>query len=87
MPIEYSVEFKRKVIQRYEKGESIKNLSQELHIAQSTIYHWRKLFCSIRTPKHTYTPKEFDAMTRRLKKLEHYMEIIHQSGYLSSVPL
>ena len=87
MPIEYSVEFKRKVIQRYEKGESIKNLSQELHIAQSTIYHWRKLFCSIRTPQHTYTPKEFDAMTRRLKKLEHYMEIIHQSGYLSSIPL
>ena len=87
MPIEYSVEFKRKVIQRYEKGESIKNLSQELHIAQSTIYHWRKLFCSIRTPQHTYTPNEFDAMARQLKKLEHYMEIIHQSGYLSSVPL
>ena len=67
MPIEYSVEFKRKVIQRYEKGESIKNLSQELHIAQSTIYHWRKLFCSIRTPQHTYTPNEFDAMARQLK--------------------
>ena len=39
MPTEYPVEVKRKVIQRYEKGESIKALSQEFHIAQSTIYH------------------------------------------------
>ena len=47
MPTEYPAEFKRKVIQHYEKGESIKKLSQELNIAQSTIYHWRKLYCSI----------------------------------------
>ena len=62
MPVEYPTEFKRKVIHRYEKGESIKNLSQELSIAQSTIYHWRKLYCSIQTPQRTYTPKEFDAI-------------------------
>ena len=42
---------------------------------------------SIKTPNRTYTPKEFDAIARRLKKLEHCMEIIYQSGYLSSVPL
>ena len=33
MPVEYPVEFKRKVIQHYEKGESIKKLSQELNRA------------------------------------------------------
>ena len=32
-------------------------------------------------------PAEFDAISRRLQKLEHYMEIIRQTGYLSSVPL
>lgn len=87
MPKEYSVEFKRKVIQRYEKGESIKNLSQEFHIAQSTIYQWRKLFCSIQTPRHTYTPKEIDVLSRKLEKLEHELEIIRLSGYLAEVPL
>lgn len=87
MPTEYPVEFKHKVIQRYEKGESIKNLSQELNIAQSTIYHWRKLYCSIQTPQRTYTPKEFDAISRRLEKLEHEMEIIRATGYLDDVPL
>ena len=87
MPKEYSVEFKRKVIQRYEKGESIKDLSQKFHIAQSTIYHWRKLFCSIQTPRHAYTPKEIDALSRKLEKLEHELEIIRLSGYLAEVPL
>lgn len=87
MPNTYPTEFKVKTIRRYEKGESIKALSQELHISQSTLYQWRKEYCSIEMPNRTYTPAEFDAMARRLKKLEHYMEIIHQSGYLSSVPL
>ena len=87
MPTEYPAEFKRKVIQRYEKGESIKNLSQELHIAQSTIYHWRKLYCSIKTPQRTYTPREFDAITRRLEKLEHELEIIRVTGCLEKIPL
>ena len=87
MPIEYPWNLSFKVICRYEKGESIKNLSQELNIAQSTIYHWRKLYCSIQTPQRTYTPKEFDAISRRLEKLEHEIEIIHATGYLEEVPL
>lgn len=87
MPTTYPIELKVKTICRYEKGESIKTLSQELHIAQSTLYQWRKEYCSIKTPTRTYTPAEFDAISRRLQKLEHHMEIIRQTGYLSSVPL
>lgn len=87
MPTEYPEKFKCEVIQRYEKGESIKNLSQELNIAQSTIYHWRKLYCSIQTPQRTYTPKEFGAISRRLEKLEHEMEIVRATGYLEEIPL
>lgn len=37
MPTTYPAEFKVKTIRRYEKGESIKTLSQELHISQSTL--------------------------------------------------
>lgn len=87
MPMRYPTELKIKTIRRYKKGESIKALSEELHISQSTLYHWRKEYCSIQTPNRTYTPKEFDAISRRLKKLEHHMEIIRQTGYLSSIPL
>ena len=87
MPITYSTELKVKTIRRYEKGESIKALSQELYISQSTLYQWRKEYCSIKTPNHTYTPAEFDAISRHLQKLEHHMEIIRQTEYLSNIPL
>lgn len=87
MPKEYSTKFKTEVIKRYQNGESILALSQELRIAQSTIYHWRKEYYSIKTANRTYTPKEFDALSRRLEKLEHEMEIIKRSGYIADVPL
>lgn len=87
MPTAYPSELKIKTIRRYEKGESIKALSQELHISQSTLYQWRKEYCSIKTSNRTYTPSEFNAISRRLQKLEHLLEIIRQTGYLSSVPL
>ena len=87
MPTEYPVEFKCKVIQRCEEGESIKDLSQELNIAQSTIYHWRKLYCSIQTSQHTYMPKELDTISRKLEKLGHEKEIIQLSGFLEKAPL
>ena len=87
MPTTYPTDLKVKTIRRYEKGESIKALSEELHISQSTLYQWRKNYCSIEAPNRTYTPKEFDAISRRLQKLEHHLEIICLSGYLSDVPL
>ena len=87
MPTTYPTELKVKTICRYEKGESIKTLSEELHVSPSTLYQRRKEYCSIKTPTRTYTPTEFDAVCRRLQKLEHQMEIIRQSGFLSSVPL
>lgn len=76
MPYTYPLEFKIKAIRRYEKGESIQSLCQELHIAQSTLYHWRKQFCSIMTPQRSYTPKEFDAISHQLQRLEHMMDVI-----------
>ena len=87
MPNKYQPDFKRRVIKRYEKGESIKNLSKELNIAQSTIYQWRKQYCSILTPKCAYTPQEFNNLSLRVQKLGHEIEIIRLSGYLEAVPL
>ena len=87
MPTEYPADFKQKVIKRYQNGESIKALSQELHIAQGTLYRWRKDYCTIQETTRTYTPKEFDAISRRLAKLEHEMEIIRLSQCIANVPL
>lgn len=47
MPATYPTELKIETIRRYEKGKSIKAFSEELHISQSTLYQWRKQYCSI----------------------------------------
>ena len=87
MPAEYPANFKKEVIKRYQNGETIKSLAHELHIAQGTLYRWRKEYCSIQGINHTYTPKEFNAISRRLAKLEHEMKIIRLSQCITSVPL
>ncbi len=87
MPKEYSEDFKRHVINRYEKGESILALSQELGVAQSTIYTWRGEYCAVQTPDRVYTPKEIDLLVKHVKKLEETLEVIRVSGFISIVPL
>ena len=82
MPATYPDKLKASAIRRYEKGESIKTLSQKLHISQNTLYRWRKEYRPIVTPDHTYPPIEFDILSRKLQRLEHHLEIIRQSGYL-----
>jgi len=68
MPVKYPEEFQLKVVHRYESGASIPDLCQEFHLATSTVYRWIKVHRTIQTPQRTYTPAEFDALSRRLKK-------------------
>lgn len=87
MPKKYPDEFKEEVVRHYEQGKSIKSISQELHLAQSTIYRWVKELCSIETPVRKYTPTGFDKLFRHAKKLEHELEIIHRTGLVTEIPL
>lgn len=87
MPKKYSDEFKGDVICRYEQGEFIKSISQELRLAQSTIYRWTKESCSIETSVRKYTPVEFDKLFCHAKKLEHKLEIIQCTGLVTEIPL
>lgn len=68
MPMTYSKEFKINAIRRCENRESIKALCQELDVSQNTLYHYRKQYCTIQTATRSYTPAEFDAIVKRLKK-------------------
>ena len=87
MPTMYADEYKKAVIARYENGEQLTVLSETEHIALSTLYRWRKSYHIIATDTRTYTPAEFDALTRRLRKLEHQLEIIRLSKYVDEVEL
>lgn len=87
MPRGYSEDFKRRVINRYENGESILALSQELGVSQGTIYRWRREYCAVQTPDRVFTPKEIGSLVQHVKKLEETLEVIRTSGYISAVPL
>ncbi len=87
MPKRYSAELKMEVTFRYEQGESIKSLSQELGVAQSTIYGWLKKFHCTETSVRSYTPADFDKLVRHAKKLEHEFEVIQRTGLITDVPL
>lgn len=32
---------------------------------------WQKEYCTIQAPSHSYTPVEFDTLSKRLQKAEH----------------
>jgi len=83
----YPDEFKTAVVQRYMQGESIQTLSQEYQVSPSSIYKWRKPYRTICTPTTNYTPKDYDKLCAKLKKLENQMEILHLTGCLDLIPL
>ena len=87
MPTKYPEEFQLKVVYRYECGIAIPELCQEFNIAMTTAYRWINQHRTIHTLQHTYTPFEFGAVSRRLKKLEHELEITRLTHYHESIPL
>ena len=87
MPNAYPVELKKEIIFRHTQGEFIPVLASEYQVSPSSIYRWRNLYCTVETPTHTYTPKEFDSMTLKLKKLENEKEILNLTGFLDDIPL
>ena len=62
-------------------------MSQEYQVSPSSIYKWRKPYRTICTPTTNYTPKDYDKLCAKLKKLENQMEILHLTGCLDLIPL
>lgn len=87
MPTQYPKEFKLKTVARYERGEAISAICQNINISQGTLYRWIKEYRSIHMPQRIYTPAELDALSRKLKKLEHILEVIRLSKCLDEIPL
>ena len=87
MPNRYSEEIKKEAVKRWEKGGVIKAISQELNIPRSTIYRWSKTHRTIQTPQRSYTPAEFDALLRRVKKSENMLEVIRRTECINEIPL
>lgn len=81
MPKMYSSECKQEMIQDYQRGVPVPEISRCSGIAVSTIYRWLKEWESkISVPNYS-------ALLRKKERLEHISEVIRLSGLIDEVPL
>ena len=86
MPMKYPEEFIIQTVKQFEAGTSIKELSQSLKIAPSTLYRWVKAYKTIVRKKGKYTPAGYQRLLDHNKKLERQLEVIHLSGCINLIP-
>ena len=77
MPMKYPEEFIIRTVKQHEAGRPIKELSQSLNVASSTIYHWVKIYKTIPRKKGEYTPAGYQRLIDHEQKLERQLEVIH----------
>ena len=86
MPMKYPEEFIIRTVKQHEAGTPIKELSQSLNVASSTIYHWAKIYKTIPRKKGEYTPAGYQRLIDHEKKIERQLEVIHLSGCIDLIP-
>lgn len=86
MPMKYPEEFIIQTVKQHEAGVPIKELSQSLNVASSTLYHWVKAYKTIPRKKGEYTPAGYQRLLDHKSKLERQLEVIHLSGCINLIP-
>ena len=86
--MKYSNDEKRSIIARYQQGESITALSDELNIPRSTLYRWLKSFPtdSGGCPS-TSSFCDYALLQRKVEKLQNIITILKSADCLVSAPL
>lgn len=79
MPKQYPEEFKKRIVQTYQSGVAMLDLSQRFHISQSTLYRWIKKYVPMDQGKGIINQNMFQ---RQYERLEHILQIIRLSGLI-----
>lgn len=86
--MKYSNEEKLSIVARYQQGERITALSNELAISRSTLYRWLKLFPSDSIGKPLkFSYQEYASLQRKVEKLQNIITILKSADCLVSAPL
>ncbi len=73
----YSEEFKEQIVELYNSGESVMNLSDEYGVSTVTIYKWIKLLSPVEVSEDKeITAKEYLEIKKHIAKLEMENEIL-----------
>ncbi len=78
--IRYSDEFKQQILDLYNAGTSVIELSREYGVSTVTIYKWIKALSPINvSEEETMTMKEYKTMKKRIAQLEMENEILKKA--------
>ena len=76
----YNDDFKKMVVDLYQYGNSVKDLSSEYGVSDVTIYKWIKDLTPIEeTDGKEITPKEVDAIEKENLRLKQELEILKKA--------
>lgn len=87
MYVHHSPETKTQAIELRNPGMSVAAISNELHIAESTLRNW---FLAYATPQEIVdeqAAKEVSRLSSECTHLQHIIEIIRRSGFINEISL
>jgi len=70
----YTEDFKRMIIELYQTGTSVKQLSKEYGLSEQVIYKWKKKY--LPSPSASFSQKDMDEVKRENAKLKEQVEIL-----------
>jgi len=78
--IRYSDEFKQQIVDLYNSGQSVIELSREYGVTTVTIYKWIKQHSPVKiADDKEITAKEYQSMQKRIAELEMENEILKKA--------
>ena len=84
----HTTEEKRRLVMRYQNGESAAHICAEMGIARSTFYSWIKPFQTTVTETGVLvTPQAFDALRRKVEKQAAIIQVLKSVNCTVSAPL
>lgn len=87
MFVKHAPETKAKAIAMRREGKTISTISKELHVAESTLYHWLKTYTSPQSIDNELVIKKVENLTAECHHLQGMIDIIRQSGYIKEISL
>jgi len=77
---EYTQEFRNTIVELYNSGKSLADLSSEYGVSKSTITGWLKKAKPITVDKNTtVTTEDYQAMLKKMARLEEENEILKKA--------
>lgn len=75
----YNDDFKKTIVDLYQAGNSVKELSSEYGVSEVTIYKWVKEFTPISSEKGSLTSKELAEIQKENLRLKQELEILKKA--------